>query len=516
MRRRAVLLILLGWIFPVLACNLPAGPDPLVQQSVQGTLVALRYQTAQAARTAGTLTPPPTLTAFPILATTLPMIPHMPPSALIGGIFHYTTRPGDTAGALAQRFGVEEELIADPGEHPPQSMLPPGTALEIPNRLGPIETHPLLLPDSDVIYSPVAKGFSVEEYSRSAGGFLSTYTEQVDDETLSGAQIVERVAQETSINPRLLLAFLQYRSGWVSGQPVNPGQIEHPIGFYAGGYSGLYKELILTARQLTLGYYGWRSGSLVELAFPNGSKLRIDPLLNPGTVALQYLFSKLYSFPDWNQELYKPGRFVTAYGVLFPDTWAHAQAFEPLLPYEMRQPPFELPFAIGELWTLTGGPHAAWGVGSPWGGVDFAPADVEKGCTVTRYWATAAAAGRVTRSEHGVVAIDLDGDGFEGTGWVLIYLHLAASQRIAVGTMVQVNDRIGHPSCEGGFSTGTHVHVSRKLNGEWLGASGPYPFVLSGWTVQPGEKPYSGSLVRGDEIVTARPDGTNTSLIRRQ
>ncbi|MBE0697155.1 MAG: hypothetical protein IH586_09545, partial [Anaerolineaceae bacterium] len=446
-------------------------------RSVQSTLAALRLQTAQAARAAGTLSPIPTLTPFPSLATTIPAVPQVPLSALIGGIFHYTTRPGDTSEALARRFGVEIETIPDPGRHSPQAMLQPGIVLNIPNRLGPVETLPLLLPDSEVIYSPAAKGFSTVEYIQSAAGYLSTYSEDVDGETLTGAQIVERVALETSIDPRLLLAFLQYRSGWVTGQPANPRQLDYPIGFYAGGYQGLYKELILTARQLTIGYYGWRSGSLVEMEFVGGDRLRIDPLENPGTVALQYLFSKFYHLAEWKEELYQPGRFIVTYEMMFSDPWIRAASVGPLLPFDMVQPPLELPFQPGETWTLTGGPHPAWGVGSPWGGIDLAPADVEKGCTVTRYWATAAAGGLVVRSEHGVVAIDLDGDGFEGTGWVLIYLHLADSERIPAGSKVQPDQPIGHPSCEGGFSTGTHVHISRKLNGEWLSAAGPFPFV---------------------------------------
>ena len=132
-------------------------------------------------------------------------------------------------------------------------------------------------------------------YVQNAGGFLSTYTEEVEGETLSGAQIVEQVALDTSINPRILLAVLEYRSGWVTGRPTNPDQTVYPIGFQAAGYSGLLKELTLAARQLTIGYYGWRSGKVVEIEFNGGIRLRANPLLNPGTLALQFLFAKLYN-----------------------------------------------------------------------------------------------------------------------------------------------------------------------------------------------------------------------------
>ena len=92
---------------------------------------------------------------------------------------------------------------------------------------------------------------------------------------------------------------------------------------------------------------------------------------------------------------------------------------------------------------------------------------------------------------------------------------MAEKERVAAGTRVSVNDRLGHPSCEGGFSTGTHVHITRKYNGEWIGVEGPIPFVMSGWTAFAGAKAYSGSLTKGDQVVNARPDGSSKSIITR-
>ncbi|MBI2333055.1 MAG: M23 family metallopeptidase [Chloroflexi bacterium] len=118
-------------------------------------------------------------------------------------------------------------------------------------------------------------------------------------------------------------------------------------------------------------------------------------------------------------------------------------------------------------------------------------------------WVVAAAPGLVVRSDNGVVMVDLDGDGYEQTGWNLLYLHIAAKGRVPVGTYLETNDRIGHASCEGGVSTGTHLHFARKFNGEWVTADGPIPFVLSGWRVISGDAPYKGQLVNGDRVVTA-------------
>jgi LasA protease len=175
-----------------------------------------------------------------------------------------------------------------------------------------------------------------------------------------------------------------------------------------------------------------------------------------------------------------------------------------------------LPFAVGEAWSLTAGPHITWQTGTPRGAVDFAPITGETPCAVSTYWVTAAAPGLVVRSDRGVVAIDLDGDGDEGTGWVLIYLHVAKQGRVSVGTWLDQDARIGHPSCEGGQASGTHVHFARKFNGEWIGPGEPLPLILSGWQAFAGTGRYEGFLQKGDLVVSSRPTGSVGSTIIRE
>jgi hypothetical protein len=119
------------------------------------------------------------------------------------------------------------------------------------------------------------------------------------------------------------------------------------------------------------------------------------------------------------------------------------------------------------------------------------------------------------RTGEGFLILDLDKDGYEQTGWVLFFLHLAGEGRTAEGALVQADDRLGHPSCEGGIASGTHLHLARKYNGEWIPADGPLPLVLSGWESVAGEKNYAGYLQKEGEIVTANPGGTRTSIIMR-
>jgi hypothetical protein len=73
---------------------------------------------------------------------------------------------------------------------------------------------------------------------------------------------------------------------------------------------------------------------------------------------------------------------------------------------------------------------------------------------------------------------------------------------VAAGTYLKTGDRVGHPSCEGGVTDGTHVHIARRYNGEWIAADGAIPFVLSNW--QPHlTSAYNGTLTKGDQTRTA-------------
>jgi murein DD-endopeptidase MepM/ murein hydrolase activator NlpD len=176
-----------------------------------------------------------------------------------------------------------------------------------------------------------------------------------------------------------------------------------------------------------------------------------------------------------------------------------------VLPGSLQQPALQFPFVQGQLWAYTGGPHTGWGSGEPYAAIDFAPAAETSGCYIVEAdkYATAMADGLVLRSDIDGTVIDLDKDGDERTGWVLYYLHLATHQRIPLGREVKAGDPVGYPSCEGGRVTGTHVHVARKYNGEWILADGPLAFNLEGWIAHNGSQAYKGTLTRGPLMITA-------------
>jgi hypothetical protein len=273
----------------------------------------------------------------------------------------------------------------------------------------------------------------------------------------------------------------------------------------------------LMVRDLLTGYYSWRAGTLTELTFPDKTTLRLAPNLNAGSVALQYMFSRHLNYADWLKVIDPDTGFIILYkSMLFGDPWERAQELGPLFPPDLNQPTFTLPFEVGALWALTGGPHPAWEQESALAALDFAPGAAVSGCVESNAWVVAIAPGQIVRSESSYVVLDLDGDGFEQTGWVVIYQHIATKDRIPSGTRVAAGAHIGHPSCEGGIATGTNLHIARKYNGEWVGAGDPLPFVLSGWTAHYGSAPYKGTLTKGDKTITASQSGTHESQIIRQ
>ena len=200
---------------------------------------------------------------------------------------------------------------------------------------------------------------------------------------------------------------------------------------------------------------------------------------------------------------------------MFGDAWERASAIEPLITPSVTQPALELPFTPGEEWALTGGIHYDWNSGTPMGALDFAPVTGEPACSVSRVWVLAPASGRISYSDNSIIILDVFDDQARTTGWQVFFMHIAAWERIPQGSIVARDDPIGHPSCEGGRATGTHVHIARRYNGEWLATGDPFPFILGGWTALPASSQFQSSLVNGDQVITSNINGNKTSRIVR-
>lgn len=502
-----------------LACARADVPAPLPEVTATASMAPTDPPTEAAATIATTPPPSPAPTATVTPAAPEPVVSPTFPSTPTSGAgpsetILYQAQPGDTLRTLAIRFGVLPSEITSPGAliESENALLDVDQLLLIPRRLEDTGPTLRLIPDSEFVYSQGATDFDPEQVALRYGGFFARYREQIYGEWHTGPEVLALAARDNSVNPRLLLAMLEYTSGWVTNPERPEGDaFTYPLGNRDPGEPGLYRQLTWLANEMGQGYYGWRSGALTSVLLADGAHVRLAPELNAGTVALQTFFASRRVTPDWEEAVGSEG-FLSTYTALFGDPWFYYYAlYQPGL----EQPEMILPFSPGVVWAFTGGPHGAWEREAAWAALDFAPPSVEPGCAPSTEWVVAAADGLITRSENGLIVLDLDGDGREETGWVLIYLHIAAEDRMPAGVYVERTAKLGHPSCEGGVATGTHVHIARKYNGEWILADGPLPFTLSGWRAHAGTRPYQGSLVRDGETVLACPCATSETLISR-
>ena len=457
----------------------------------------------------GTLAPPPSPTPVPAPAVTATPLPERPPYAP-GELVDYTAQTGDTLPALAARFNtsVAEIREANPAIPADATTMPPGLPMKIPVYYQPFWSSPFkILPDAAIVNGPQDVGFDTVAFVEAHDGWLKDYSDYVGGQTRRGAEIVDYVAANFSVSPRILLALLEYQAQALS-RPRNE-QGDYPLGYQDAGHKGLYLQLVWAANTLNNGYYGWRGGTLTEYELPDGMLERPDPWLNAGSVAVRYYFSRLYTETRFDEATGPQGLWET-YRHLFGDPWAGS---ETLIPGSLRQPPMELPFPAGETWAYTGGPHPGWGVGAPFAAVDFAPPNDISGCAPSRTPTVAVADGVVARRDYGALWLDLDGDGDIRTGWVVFYLHI--SQAADAGTQVKAGQPIGYPSCEGGHTTGTHIHIARKYNGEWILADGPLALNLNGWVAQNGDRAYHGYLVKDGVRVVASDHAEKSSLVTK-
>lgn len=450
----------------------------------------------------------------------IPATATLPLSTLVaasGETVAHVVSTGETLFSIAQRYNTTVDRLVEMNALSNPDVITVGQSLSVPSGGQLVTPNLILLSDLRLVRGPGTE-FDVSAFVASHPGLLSRTLQPVAHRRadgrselrfLSGAEIVERVSLETSVDARLLLSILEYRAGWLTNPA--PQEITWPLISEEASLgidrAGLYKQLSWAANELNRTYYGWKYDGWSAMEFAEGPRIQFDRTLNAATVALHYLLHLDRMPGDWLRDISADG-WAAVYTALFGGTIGTT---EPVL--LVPPPQMALPYARGETWLFTGGHHGGWGSGSAWAALDFAPPDerpTDALCYTSRFAARAVAEGVIARSGEGVVILDLDGDGNERTGWTILYLHLDANSAVKSGTRVATGDLIGYPACEGGFSTATHLHIARRYNGEWVPAdcracaSDQFDFVMGGWrTVGFVGQEYQGQLQRGMETRSA-------------
>ncbi|MGE5375691.1 MAG: LysM peptidoglycan-binding domain-containing protein [Bacteroidota bacterium] len=434
-----------------------------------------------------------------VLSTPTPDLPHAIPTAR-QDVASYTVQAGDTLGSIAQAYGISLNSLLQSNNLNESSVLTIGMTLNIPPAGSGTDKGSSfkIIPDTELVNSPTTIEFDTEEFLKGYNGYLTNYIGEVNGGSMSGAQIIDRIAQSYSVNPRLLIALLEYKSQWLTNP--TPSNVDYPMGFYDGYYAGLNKQMAWAANQLNRGFYLWRANALSSIPLSDGTYVPMDPTINAGTAGVQYFLAQFNNRPTWDLDVSEYGFYLT-YNKLFGSPFRY-QILTPQ-PAALTQPPMQLPFQRGTTWSFTGGPHGGWDSGSAWAALDFAPPGEGGGCTPSTDWDVAVADGLIVRADEGAVVQDLDNDGYEQTGWTVLYMHVASNERVEPGTYLYAGENIGHPSCEGGVSNATHLHIARRYNGEWIPADGSIPFVMDGWSSSGDGTEYDGSLKKGSAVIQA-------------
>ncbi|MEU6076932.1 peptidoglycan DD-metalloendopeptidase family protein [Micromonospora sp. NPDC047074] len=143
-----------------------------------------------------------------------------------------------------------------------------------------------------------------------------------------------------------------------------------------------------------------------------------------------------------------------------------------------------LPFAVGQTWTLTGGPHG-WGGGAPWSSIDLAGGD-----QVVR----AARAGTAYTMCQGWVRVIHD------RGYSTDYYHLW-SNISANGTAVSQGTYLGYTGTDvtcGGSASGRHVHFGLRQNSAYVSIA---EHGIGKWVIGNGAAAYQGGARHGSAWV---------------
>jgi LasA protease len=163
-----------------------------------------------------------------------------------------------------------------------------------------------------------------------------------------------------------------------------------------------------------------------------------------------------------------------------------------------------LPWAPGQRWRFSSGPHGWTGMARPWSSLDFAKGEGD---------------GRVLAARDGFVYRPCGNTTWvqvrHGDGWVTDYYHLTNIPLYPEGSWIGHGTYLGNIGTAvdcGGGAYGDHVHFNIKYNGSHIAWHGQK---LGDWTIYEGAQAYEGYAQRGDERVYPGQLMTNYDVPQR-
>ena len=146
----------------------------------------------------------------------------------------YTAHNGNTLPSLAARFNTSVDEIFQANQQIPRdaTTMPPGMPMRIPIYYRALWGSPFQnIPDHAFVNGPADIGFNTAAFVANQPGWLKAYRVYVSGETRTGAEMVNYVAINYSVSPRLLLAILEYQGGALTNpeQQIGRAHVLTPV-----------------------------------------------------------------------------------------------------------------------------------------------------------------------------------------------------------------------------------------------------------------------------------------------
>lgn len=245
------------------------------------------------------------------------------------------------------------------------------------------------------------------------------------------------------------------------------GKLQYAAGIKSSRLKGFDQQMEWLTSKLVEHYYGHK--------YDEPTEIPTIPNLNAGSFAVHSVLA-LTNGEDALDPTKLPERgrrFIAIYRRFrdpLEDVWwkppqGREQASAPRVGQQdnaigilQTQPYMLLPWTDDESWHFTGGPHNYSGncCSRPWSSLDYAPQG-PAGCDWTSYsQVKAARRGTVVESSYALVKVDHQQEVWEEP-WLTSYFHLR-SRTVTEGNNVTTNTMLGYPSCQGGATSGVHLH----------------------------------------------------------
>ncbi len=315
---------------------------------------------------------------------------------------------------------------------------------------------------------------------------VSDYLNNNAPHLLPYAEAISHYAAVSTTSPKVLLTLIEQQSGLLTTHDTTPEKVALAFGKLSDKY-GFNQQLEDIAGRINLALY----------QTPGYTESITNPSLPDNLAArkiIQSIFSAEKNFAfEQSIAVNEINHFNKIYRQLFPQISNPME--EATNSNTTAVPPsnfLQLPFPIGEAWS-NGGSHTFTGSGAyPQSSLDFNDGGVWGG-NIDHLWVVASAAGRVV--VHSSCNVEVVHD----NGWSTAYYHLDNVQ-VQTGDVIGINTPIANYAnnrsqalCEGGSSSGPHVHFSLKKDAQYFDLDG---VALSGYVVSTGNDSYDSDCNR--------------------